>query len=95
MIYIAPKVMKRVAIPAVPIKSGHVLRGAILFPRLLIHNRQNRGMFFLNVKIDLNSQQINKEGTYKLYPCKYLSKHKNKCVCVRVGSELKMYFFLF
>ena len=34
----------RVTSWAVPEKSGHVVHGAILFPRLLMHSRQNDGI---------------------------------------------------
>ena len=30
-----------------PRKSGHVVHGAILFPRLLMHSRQNDGILCL------------------------------------------------
>ena len=33
-----------------PEKSGHVVYGAILFPRLLVHSRQNYGILYLGMQ---------------------------------------------
>ena len=33
-----------------PEKSGHVVYGAILFPRLLVHSRQNYGILYIGMQ---------------------------------------------
>ena len=38
------------AISAVPKKSGHMVNGAILFPRLLMHSRENYGILCLGMQ---------------------------------------------